>query len=502
MLDISILNIILLVSVVIIALMLFLYKSKNKKLEIDNHENEKQKSMEVEARKFNTQFLEKEKSIQRLENELKEKAEQINNLKRELNVKSEENQKLVKSLEEKNEKLKECELIFNTMSSLFKAPKEGIEPIEEKKIENLEKFIFGELIPIIDDMNVIPNEYEEFSNIKESFLVWKITKIRGWSNKNLNIALIGKFSAGKSSIINSFLQNTLLPIDTTPTTAVPTYLSYGFEDDIYYEDVRGDIRRIQSDVFKKITHVVLKNFPISFFIKYFVVFTELPIKNINIIDTPGFSSLKDIDLDKMREGIEIADVIFYVMDIQDGTITEDAVKLLTQDLKLNGKDIYLIINKADSKPPSQREKVKNHIIDLCKKRGLPFKDILLYSAKNDKNGEYRNKLYTLIQEISNNHNPEEKEKLFDNIDKLVIKAIEILKKKRREFMDLRLEYEELLEEIQNQKSKKQYSDSSVNILSRIEKELERINQEIKEVERNIKKLSDLNMKLNSIKREV
>lgn len=45
------------------------------------------------------------------------------------------------------------------------------------------------------------------------------------------VAIGGGFSSGKSSFLNSFLGGeSLLPIDTLPTTAVPAYLISGTEE--------------------------------------------------------------------------------------------------------------------------------------------------------------------------------------------------------------------------------------------------------------------------------
>lgn len=54
----------------------------------------------------------------------------------------------------------------------------------------------------------------------------------------LLVPVIGAFSAGKSTLINSFLENDCLPVDITPETALATELHYSESERL--EAVRAD----------------------------------------------------------------------------------------------------------------------------------------------------------------------------------------------------------------------------------------------------------------------
>lgn len=73
---------------------------------------------------------------------------------------------------------------------------------------------------VIDGLRYISNE-------RRTFLEEQLNMIKARSsNPNLNLALIGKFSSGKSTFINSWLNRTLLKTAMRATTSVPTRIYY------------------------------------------------------------------------------------------------------------------------------------------------------------------------------------------------------------------------------------------------------------------------------------
>jgi GTP-binding protein EngB required for normal cell division len=110
--------------------------------------------------------------------------------------------------------------------------------------------------------------------------------------KNFEIALFGRVSSGKSSLLNHIVQDDILPVGVTPITAVPTRLVYGYTPrlTVWYADrsaERTDIARLPELVserenpgnFKHVTRIVV----------------ELPSDRLRdgvvLVDTPGLGSL-------------------------------------------------------------------------------------------------------------------------------------------------------------------------------------------------------------------
>lgn len=378
------------------------------------------KALNNELDNKNSQISLLNNEIVKLKNENLQLYNELKDLKGELDNKNSQILLLNNEIGKLKNELTAMQDVFNTLTALLKGKKTNIKKIET--IEEIEKFIFKEFIPAIDDLNIFKEK--DFYMIRESFLQWKLTRIKEWRDGKIILSLCGKFSTGKSSIINSVLKNSLLPVDSKPTTAVPTYICHGYESKVYYEDKEGVIREIDEDTFKNINHVKLKDFPISFFIKYFVVFADLSsFRELIILDTPGHSSGKQLDKERTDYAVNTSDVVLYTVDIQDGTLTKDADNVIEFIRNLKIDELYIIINKSDGKPPSEREKVKKYIQDLMNKKGVKCKDILIYSAKKNIDNCHE-KLTMILKKIKVN---KETKTIFDELLKMSYEAIRKLK---------------------------------------------------------------------------
>lgn len=97
-------------------------------------------------------------------------------------------------------------------------------------------------------------------------------QLKKWIKDKSIVALCGKFSSGKTSIINKILGEKILPVDILPTTAVPTYISYGHEDkNVLLIDSRNNIRKLEVEIFKNIIHTKenINKIPLNFFNEIF-----------------------------------------------------------------------------------------------------------------------------------------------------------------------------------------------------------------------------------------
>ena len=103
---------------------------------------------------------------------------------------------------------------------LSKQPEESSELKAVKKLWS----IYEDIVNLCDEKN-LPNggHLKRLKNICEK--VEYAVNFPLYYHKNV-IALCGRFSSGKTSMINSFLQNDVLPTDINPTTALNTYVVY------------------------------------------------------------------------------------------------------------------------------------------------------------------------------------------------------------------------------------------------------------------------------------
>lgn len=212
-------------------------------------------------------------------------------------------------------------------------------------------------------------------------------------NDFLNVAVVGAFSCGKSSFINSILEENIEPVGPIPTNHANTYFTYGNKEIIKSEGKVFSREEYESEV---------QNIESEY--KEFCV--EYPcdsLKGIKMYDTPGFGSMnKNFESEKDKSDIELsktaannADILFFLIDINNGTIQESEITYLNS---LLNKNIYIILTRADDKSPNKREVVKKQIID---KSGIEAERVFLYSSYPEKCNEacfthYKEKVKIMI----------------------------------------------------------------------------------------------------------
>lgn len=263
--------------------------------------------------------------------------------------------------------------------------------IEPEKLDALRK----ELIHV-DPGEILFSEEQKilYDIISQCKKINPIMKLIESDELSLNIGLLGSFSSGKSSILNSLINQDLLPINISPTTAFITKLRYGSEPMKYI--VLNDSKRIpisdeQYDFLKKYQtdramgdpKKLLNQMPTQVqdinSIKFIEI--ELPhilLKKINFYDTPGLESPFAGDTDKMIEILKELDLIFWVLDIEQGSLGAKVCTYLKENIKNHlHVPIALILNKVDRKPESAWKEIANHISN----EEYQFDIIFPYSAK-------------------------------------------------------------------------------------------------------------------------
>ncbi len=251
--------------------------------------------------------------------------------------------------------------------SFLKKPKDFYEKSE----------IFEKKFHLLKDSNLVSNdqikEIEKFFKKKN-----KIKKELECLEKDLiplNVAIVGEFSSGKSSIVNSILEDEIVPTGDEPMTSVVSIFKYG--DEKYIEaEVDNEKRILTKDEFLLIKHGTEKEANEKLKIdvdkiEKLVFYYPNPLLNkIHIIDTPGFSTAnKEGDDEKTMRTIEKdADILFWTIDINQGTINETSLKRI-QNIRKDKPNlpIFIIVNKVDSKGKPSSEKVVNILNEIKNK---------------------------------------------------------------------------------------------------------------------------------------
>lgn len=218
--------------------------------------------------------------------------------------------------------------------------------------------------------------------------MWQSECAKSWIQGKVKVAFIGEFSAGKTSIVNRLLQDgdphaIQLPVSSKATTAIPTYISGrkgGGKATYRFYTSDSILKEISEDTFRRVSKEVLEEVGgVSSMIKYFVMaYANKGLERLSILDTPGFSSQDKVDEQRTMEVINECDALFWVVDVNSGTLNTRSIQVIRQYLH---KPLYIIINKVDTKSPSEVKQAEQAIRATCSKEKLQVKGFIYMGMK-------------------------------------------------------------------------------------------------------------------------
>ncbi len=271
--------------------------------------------------------------------------------------------------------------------------------------------------------SVLDNEFLEFASGVDSFKEKEIALLTlqeikkelqlvasypSLFQKNM-VAVGGGFSAGKSTFLNQVLGLKLkLPEDINPTTAIPVYCLKGKKEVLMGFSQNGGMVELPYLTFD---HQFLKS--LGFNLKEIMPFMLLsapsvPFEFLCFIDTPGFNSAKqgytDGDEQASKESLKHAEHILWLISCERGGIETGDLDYL-QELYEEGKQVFIVVSRADSRTKRQLEEIAIKIKETLEDHGIEFLGIGAYSATR----------YQEIKEFS------EKSPIFDSLEKFLTK---------------------------------------------------------------------------------
>jgi GTP-binding protein EngB required for normal cell division len=178
---------------------------------------------------------------------------------------------------------------------------------------------------------------------------------------DLEVAVFGRVSSGKSSLLNHILQTHVLPVGVTPVTAVPTRVGYGSHaqariafaerDPITVEPTEIPSYATEQANPDNVRHVTR-------------IQVELPIerlKGVTFVDTPGLGSVsRNGELESLAY-LPRCDIGIMLVDASSTLTPEDAAVI--QALYQAGADVMVILNKADMLAAEERATSMRYVAD-------------------------------------------------------------------------------------------------------------------------------------------
>ncbi|KAA6227333.1 MULTISPECIES: dynamin family protein [unclassified Campylobacter] len=221
-------------------------------------------------------------------------------------------------------------------------------------------------------------------------------------DKNVNIAIIGQFSSGKSSLLNLLLKKECLPTGVIPVTFKPTFLHFGkdyflrikFKDG---SDKVTDISELASYTDQRQSNKEATSLHI------YAPATIL--QEITLVDTPGLNANDTDTLTTMKELSNTHAVVWLsLIDNAGKKSEEDAIKA---NLELLGGQSICVLNQKDKLNESELNNVLNYAKGVFNQY---FKEVIAISCKEAKEEKsYEKSNFPLLL------------KYFENLDKKSLK---------------------------------------------------------------------------------
>lgn len=398
------------------------------------------------------------KKIKDLEDELEENEDDISDLKKKVKGKDDEiakqeenlrnerketarlNEELANLQHQLNDKVKELDLKMGSLDfiqEILSAPDTNMTDIRQlyDNISEMKSFAMGQLMDCFATLkdahvNFGEGDFDAFKKYWEQrFYEWASVTKKSWINGKTTIAFVGEFSAGKTSIVNRILSQDdpkvpQLPVSSKATTAVATYIAGGTV--VSYQFVTPDdkLKTISRKTFtEKVSKEILDQVKgVSSLIQYFVMTYKNPnLNGLSILDTPGFNSNDKNDAQRTMEVINECDALFWVFDVNAGTINRSSLSVIKEHLN---KPLYVVINKVDTKPDSEIKKVEDLIKKTLTNEGIDVHQYIRFSSKAS--------LLDIMKPIKEVQHLAEREQYINDLRNLIVQILDILNNQVKE----------------------------------------------------------------------
>lgn len=152
------------------------------------------------------------------------------------------------------------------------------------------------------------------------------------TNHPFLMVMVGPFSSGKSSIVNALLGESVMDVGPIPTTDHIVILRHG-----------PDVQRSRSGDIETIFH------------------PNPLLENLSLVDTPGLESIFRSHEDITRRFLHRADVVLLVMPATQVLSASNLEHF--QQMKAYGKRVVIVVNQIDVLDESEREQVRDFVLE-------------------------------------------------------------------------------------------------------------------------------------------
>ncbi len=207
------------------------------------------------------------------------------------------------------------------------------------------------------------------------------TLLASVQKQQLVIPVVGNFSAGKSTLLNRFLEKSVLPTAITPETSLATELHYSANERIEAfsnNDEKAESFELNGQSFEVIKENAAKYSYLKVYLNNEALKNSAPLV---FVDMPGFDSPISSHTHAILEYLERGVHFVILTSAEEGALTKRMVRELKNLLEFD-KGLSFILSKTNLRTPSQVEEISHYIQDQIQNH-LDLTPHLIYFNKDN-----------------------------------------------------------------------------------------------------------------------
>ncbi len=207
------------------------------------------------------------------------------------------------------------------------------------------------------------------------------TLLASIQKQQLVIPVVGNFSAGKSTLLNRFLGNSVLPTGITPETSLATELHYSANERIEAfsnNDEKTESFELNEQSFEAIKDNATEYSYLKVYLNNEALKDSAPLV---FVDMPGFDSPISSHTHAILEYLERGVHFVILTSVEEGNLTKRMVRELKNLLEFD-KGLSFILSKTNLRTPSQVGEISRYIQEQIQDH-LDLTTHLIHSNKDN-----------------------------------------------------------------------------------------------------------------------